>query len=152
MKVIFIEDVPNVAKAGDIKDVADGYGRNFLIPKKLAALATTRSINEARKQMESRARESAKTDAELKDLAAQLEGKEVVLAAKTGGKEKLYGSVTAEDIASGIESTFGVMVDKRKLEIAESIRKVGTYPVVLRLGTDIAATINVTVKEEETAE
>ena len=151
MKVIFIEDVPNVAKAGDIKDVADGYGRNFLIPKKLAALATGRSIDEARTQMERRARENAKTDAELKELAGQLEGKEVVLTAKTGGKEKLYGSVTAEDIASGLESTFGVVVDKRKIEIPESIRKVGTYPVVLRLGTDIAATVNVTVKEEETA-
>ena len=151
MKVIFIEDVPNIAKAGDIKDVTDGYGRNFLIPKKLAALATARSINEARAQMERKVRENAKTEVELKELAVQLEGKEVVVTAKTGGKEKLYGSVTAEDIASGLKETFGVVLDKRKIELPESIRQVGTYQVVLRLGTDIAATITVTVKEQETA-
>ena len=151
MKVIFIEDVPNIAKAGDIKDVAVGYGRNFLIPKKLAAIATTHSINEAKSQLEKRVRERAKTETEFKELAAQLEGKEIVLTAKTGGKEKLYGSITAEDIASGLQSAFGVVVDKRKIEIAESIRQVGTFPVVLRLMTDITATINVTVKEQETA-
>lgn len=151
MKVIFIEDVSNVAKAGDIKEVADGYARNFLIPKKLAAVATSQSINEAKTQMEKRIREKAKTESEYKSLAAQLEGKEVVLTAKTGGKEKLYGSITAEDIASGLQSAFGVVVDKRKVEIPESIRQVGTFPVVLRLTADITANINVTVKEEESA-
>ena len=89
MKVIFIEDVINVAKAGDIKEVADGYARNFLIPKRLAAIATTKSINEAKTQMEKRIREKAKTEAEFKELAAQLAGKEVILTAKTGGKEKM---------------------------------------------------------------
>jgi large subunit ribosomal protein L9 len=150
MKVIFIEDVPNVAKAGEIKDVAVGYGRNYLIPKKLAAVATSQSINQAKTQMEKRVRERARTEAEFKELAAQLEGKEVIISARTGGKEKLYGSVTAEDIASGLQTAFGVVVDKRKIEIPESIRQVGTYPVVLRLTSDITATINVTVKEEET--
>jgi large subunit ribosomal protein L9 len=151
MKVIFIEDVTNVAKAGDIKEVADGYARNFLIPKKMAAIATTRSIVDAKSQMEKRIRERAKTESEFKELAARLEGKEIVLTAKTGGKEKLYGSITAEDIATGLQSAFGVVVDKRKIEIPESIRQVGTFPVVLRLATDIAANINVTVKEQETA-
>ena len=151
MKVIFIEDVINVAKAGDIKEVADGYARNFLIPKRLAAIATTKSINEAKTQMEKRIREKAKTEAEFKELAAQLAGKEVILTAKTGGKEKLYGSITAEDIASGLKSSFGVVVDKRKIEIPESIRQVGTYPVGIRLTADIVANINVTLKEEESA-
>lgn len=151
MKVIFIEDVPNVAKAGDIKDVADGYGRNYLIRHNLAAIATAATIKGAKAQMEKRIRERAKTEGEFKDLAAQLEGKEVVLTAKTGGKEKLYGSITAEDIASGLQSSFGVVVDKRKIEIPESIRQVGTFPVVLRLTAEITANINVTVKEEEAA-
>ncbi len=151
MKVIFIEDVTNVARAGDIKEVADGYARNFLIPKKLAAVATSQSINEAKVQMEKRVREKAKTETEFKELAAQLEGKEIVLTAKTGGKEKLYGSITAEDITAGLNSSFGVVVDKRKIEIPESIRQVGTYPIVLRLTADIVANINVTVKEEESA-
>ena len=150
MKVIFIEDVPNVAKAGDIKDVADGYGKNFLIPKGLAAAATSQSINEAKKQMEKRAKRRAETEAELRQLAADIDGKEVVVMAKTGGKEKLYGSVTSEDISAGLEKSFAVIVDKRKIEIADPIRQVGTYDVAIRLATDIVPTIKVTVKEQET--
>lgn len=150
MKVIFIEDVPNVAKAGDIKDVADGYGKNFLIPKGLAAAATAQSINEAKKQMEKRARRRAETEAEMRQLAAEIDGKEVVVKAKTGGKEKLYGSVTSEDISAALEKSFAVIVDKRKIEIADPIRQVGTYDVAIRLGTDIVPMIKVTVKEQET--
>ena len=150
MKVIFIEDVPNVAKAGDIKDVADGYGKNFLIPKGLAAAATSQSMNEAKRQMEKRAKRRAETEAELRQLAADIDGKEVVVMAKTGGKEKLYGSVTSEDISAGLEKSFAVIVDKRKIEIADPIRQVGTYDVAIRLATDIVPTIKVTVKEQET--
>jgi len=148
MKVIFIEDVPNVGRAGEIKDVADGYGRNFLIPKKLAAIATPKTMNEAKAQLEKRARLRAQTEAEMKELATMLEGTEVVITAKTGGKEKLYGSVTAEDIAAALEKNLGAVVDKRKIEIPESIREIGSYDVVLRLATEITATVKVTVKEE----
>ncbi len=151
MKVIFIEDVPKVAKAGDIKDVTDGYGRNYLIPRKLAVAATPQSIKDAKTHMERRIRERAKTEAEFKQLADQLEGQEVVITAKTGGGQKLYGSITAEDIVSGLNSSYGVVVDKRKIEIPESIRHVGVYPVTLRLTAEIMATINVTVKEQESA-
>ena len=151
MKVIFLEDVTNVARAGEIKDVTDGYGRNYLIPRKLAAIATTKSLANAKAQMEKRVREQAKTETEMKQLAEQLEGKEISVTAKTGGKEKLYGSVTPEDIAAGLQKAFGVIVDKRKIETGESIRQVGTYDVVIRLSSDIAPTIKVTVKEEETA-
>jgi large subunit ribosomal protein L9 len=150
MKVIFIEDVPNVARAGEIKDVAAGYGRNYLIPRKLAAMAGPQSINEARAQMEKRVRERAETESEMKQLAAKINGKELVVTAKTGGNEKLYGSVTAEDIAAGLEKTFGVVVDKRKIELPESIRQVGSYDVNIRLGADIVPTVKVTVKDQET--
>jgi large subunit ribosomal protein L9 len=100
--------------------------------------------------MEKRARQRAETEAELRLVAAEIDGKEVVVTAKTGGKEKLYGSVTSEDISTAIENTFAVSVDKRKIEIAEPIRQVGTYDVVVRLGTDIVPTVKVTVKEQET--
>jgi len=149
MKVVFIEDVANVAKAGEIKDVTDGYGRNFLIPKKLAAPASPGSIVEARKQMEKRARERAQTEGELKALAAAINGKEVVVTAKTGGKEKLYGSVTSEDVAAALEQSLHAVVDKRKIEIAEPIRQTGTYDVAVKLAADIAASIKVTVKGQE---
>jgi large subunit ribosomal protein L9 len=147
MKVIFIEDVPNVAKAGEIKDVTDGYGRNFLIPRKLAAIATTRAIADAKAEMEKRVHERARTENEMKQLAEEINGKEVIVAAKTGGKEKLYGSVTAEDIATELQQTLGVVVDKRKIEIGESIRQVGTYDVVVRLAAEIAPIIKVIVVE-----
>jgi large subunit ribosomal protein L9 len=146
MKVIFIEDVPNVANAGDIKDVTDGYGRNFLIPRKLAAAASAGSIAEARKQMEKRARERAQTESEMKALAAAIDGKEVVVRAKTGGKDKLYGSVTSEDVSSALKQSLHAVVDKRKIEIAEPIRQTGTFDVVVKLAAEIAATIKVTVK------
>ena len=150
MKVIFIEDVPNVARAGDIKDVADGYGRNFLIPKKFATVATSSSIEEAKKQMEKRARQRAETEAEMKQVAAEIGGKEVIVTAKTGGREKLYGSVTSEDIAAAIKKTFSIVVDKRKIEISDAIRQVGTYDVAIRLSSEIVPSIKVTVKEQET--
>ena len=149
MKVIFIEDVPRVARAGDIKEVADGYAQHFLIPKKLAAAATERSLADAKAQVERRARERAQTETEMKALAAQLEGKEIVLTAKTGGKEKLYGSITAEDIAAGLEKDLAAVVDKRKIELAESIRQTGTYDIVIRFTADVSATIKVTVKGQE---
>lgn len=149
MKVIFIEDVPNVGRAGEIRDVADGYGRNYLIPKKLAAIASESAIGDARAQMEKRVREKAKTESELRQLAAQIDGKEVVVMAKTGGKDKLYGSVTSEDIAFALLEALDVTVDKRKIEMSESIRQVGSYDVTIRLGTDIAPSIKVTVKQQE---
>ena len=149
MKVIFIEDVPNVGRAGEIRDVADGYGRNYLIPKKLAAIASESAIGDARAQMEKRVREKAKTESELRQLAAQIDGKEVVVMAKTGGKDKLYGSVTSEDIAFALLEALDVTVDKRKIEMPESIRQVGSYDVTIRLGTDIAPSIKVTVKQQE---
>ena len=149
MRVIFIEDVPRVARAGDIKEVADGYARHFLIPKKLAAAATAKSMNDAKAQVEKRARERAQTETEMKELAGRLDGKELVVTAKTGGKEKLYGSVTAEDIAVGLEIDLGAVVDKRKIELAESIRQTGTYDVPIRFTADISATVKVTVKGQE---
>jgi large subunit ribosomal protein L9 len=150
MKVIFIEDVPNIAKAGEIKDVTDGYGRNYLIPRKLAAIATTKSIAGAKAQLEKKVREQARTEAEMQQLAKEIDGKEISVTARTGGKDKLYGSITPEDIATELQKALGVIVDKRKIETGESIREVGTFDVVIRLSSDIAPTIKVTVKEQET--
>ena len=149
MKVIFLEDVPKVAKAGDVKEVADGYGRNFLIPRKLAVQATPGAISSWKTQLERRVHTQAQTETELQELASKLDGKEIVLSALTGGKERLYGSVTAADIATELERTTGFVVDKRKIELPESIRQIGSYEVVIRLGKDITPKIKVTVMEKE---
>ena len=148
MKVVFLEDVPKVAKAGEIKEVADGYGRNFLIPKKLAALVAPGVTNRLEAQRRAQAKKQAQIEAELVELAKKLAGKEVILKAKAGAKDRLYGRVTSADIAAELKKAFGVAVDKRKLELAEPIRQLGSYEVLIKLGKDIMPKIRVTVTEE----
>jgi large subunit ribosomal protein L9 len=145
MKVVFLQDVPNVAKAGEIKEVAAGYGRNFLIPRKLAALVSPQAMS----QVETSDKAQAKTNEGLAELARQLEGKEVSLKAHAGAKERLYGSITSADIAAELESTTGLVIDKRKIELDEPIRQLGSYEVTIRLGKDIIPKIMVSVVEEE---
>jgi large subunit ribosomal protein L9 len=151
MKVVFMEDVPNVGKAGQIKDVADGYGKNFLIPHKLAMPAKAGDIKNVEAQIKARARVAAKSDAEMKALAAELEGKEINIKAKVGQQGRLYGSITSADIVVGLERALKVTVDKRKIELAEPIRSAGTYEVPIKLGKDISTKIKVTVVSEEAA-
>jgi large subunit ribosomal protein L9 len=151
MKVVFMEDVPNVGKAGQIKEVADGYGKNFLIPHKLAMPAKAGDIKNVEAQIKARARVAAKTDTEMKALAAELEGKEINIKAKVGQQGRLYGSITSADIVVGLESALKVTVDKRKIELAEPIRSAGTYEVPIKLGKDISTKIKVTVVSEEAA-
>jgi len=149
MKVVFLEDVRNVARAGEIKDVADGYGRNFLIPRKLAILANPQTLGSIEKQLKVRARREAETETEMVELASQIDGKEIVLKAKAGQKDRLYGSITPADIASELESATGSVVDKRKIELDNPIRQLGSYEVPIRLAKDIVPKITVTVIEEE---
>jgi large subunit ribosomal protein L9 len=145
MKVIFLQDVPKVAKAGEIKEVSAGYGRNFLIPRKLAALASPQAMS----QVETSDKAKAKTDKGLAEVAGQLEGKEISLKARAGAKERLYGSITSADIAAELERATGIAVDKRKIELDEPIRHLGNYAVTIRLGKDIMPKITVVVTEEE---
>lgn len=145
MRVVFLQDVPRVAKAGEIKEVAAGYGRNFLIPRKLAALVSPQAMSQA----ETSIKTQAGTNEELVELAGQLEGKEVSLKAHAGAKERLYGSITSADIAAELESATGLVVDKRKIELDEPIRQLGSYELTIRLGKDITPKIKVSVIEEE---
>jgi len=147
MRVIFLEDVPNVARAGEIKEVANGYGRNFLIPKKLALLANSPATS--RLQVQPKLTTQDQTEDELVKLANQLEGKEITLKARTGAKDRLYGSITSADIAAELQTIAGVAIDKRKLDLAEPIRQLGSYEVAIRLAKDIVPRIKVTVTAEE---
>ena len=146
MKVVFLQNVPHVAQAGEIKEVADGYGRNFLIPKKLAVLASPAAMSAVERQHTT----EAETESELVELARQLEGKEVILKARAGAKDKLFGSITSADIASELQNTTGLVIDKRKIELAEPIRQLGSYQVPIKLAKDIVANISVIVAEKET--
>jgi len=148
VKVIFLQDMPKVDRAGEIKEVADGYGRNFLIPRKLAVLVKPENINTIKAQLEAKARSQAQTEAGMLELANQLNGKEIVIEARKGAKDKLYGSITTADIADGIKNTTGLEIDKRKIELAESIRQIGSYDITLKLAKDVATQIKVTVTEK----
>ena len=147
MRVIFLEDVPNVARAGEIKEVANGYGRNFLIPKKLALLANSPATSLREVQPKLTAQDQ--TEDELVKLANQLEGREITLKARVGAKDRLYGSVTNADIVAELQNIAGVAVDKRKVELVEPIRQLGSYEVAIRLARDIVPKIKVTVIAEE---
>ena len=148
MKVVFLEDVPDVARAGEIKDVANGYSRNYLIPKKLATPATAEAINALAAKIASQERTEAETEAELVELAAQIDGREIFIEARSGGKDRLYGSITATDIASELETVTNLAIDKRKIKLDEPINQLGSYDITIRLAKDIVPRIKVTVTEK----
>ena len=149
MKVVFLEDVANKGKAGETKEIADGYARNFLIPHKLAVLANSQSANIVAAQLKKLAHRRAQTEAEMAELAKQLEGQKIILRAKSGEKEKLYGSITSTDIADELLRSTGLTIDKRKIELEEPIRELGSYEVTIKLTADIAPKIKLTVVKEE---
>ena len=149
MKVVFLEDVPDVGEVGEVKEVADGYGRNYLLPRKLAALANSMASNIVEVQLKKKVRRQAEIEAEMQKLSKQLEGKELVLKARTGESDRLYGSITTADIADELNSGSGLEVDKKKIELAEPIRQLGSYEVTIRLTKDIIPAIKVTVIAEE---
>ena len=150
MKVVFLQDVPNVGRVGEIKEVASGYGRNFLIPQKLAVLAGSPAVDLIEAQRKIDARNRKQTVADLTDLANQLDGREISLSARSGTKDRLYGSITNADIAAELENATKLVIDKKKIELAKPINKLGSYEVAIRLAKDVMPKIKVTVTEGET--
>ncbi len=151
MKVIFLEDVTNVAKAGEIKEVSVGYARNYLMPKKLASVVTPANLAAIEAQVKARAKLEARTEAELVALANLIEGKEVVLKVKTGGKDRMYGSITTTDIAAELAKSGGIVIDKRKIQLAEPIKTLGNYALTVALGGELTPKLNVSVVKLEAA-
>jgi large subunit ribosomal protein L9 len=148
VKVVFIADVPDVALAGETKEVADGYGRNYLIPKKLAVIANSAASNIVKAQMKQVLVKRAQAEEEMKETAGKIEGLEITIKAKAGEKERLYGSVTSADIAAEIVNVAGLTVDKRKIELEEPIRQLGVYDVGVKFTHDITAAVKVTVEAD----
>ncbi len=152
MKVVFIEDVPDVAEVGEIKEVADGYGRNYLIPKRLAILANARATQIVEAQKKRKARIEAETEAEMRELAKQLEGLNMVIKAKAGAKDRLYGSITNADIADELSTSAGLVIDKRKIELETPIHEIGSYDIPIRLTKDIIPKVKLSIIEEDKVE
>lgn len=145
MKVYFLRDVPGVARAGEIRDVAEGYARNYLLPRKLAVVATEAVMAEARARQAAEARRAAREAEELRELARRLEGLTVTIAVRAGKEGRLYGSVTAADVAEAIAREVGRPIDRRRVELAAPIRQTGEYEVVVRLGKELAPRVKVAV-------
>jgi large subunit ribosomal protein L9 len=146
MKVVFLEDVQDVAKAGEVKNVADGYGRNYLIPKKLALVSSPDAIAAVKARIEAKA-ETEK----FKKMAAEIDGKELTFHVKLGAKDRMHGSITAANISTELQKVSGQAVDKRKIELAEPIKQLGSYDINIKLvkGIEPKVKVNVVKKEEE---
>jgi large subunit ribosomal protein L9 len=149
MKVIFLEDVSTKGKKGEIREVADGYARNYLIPKGLAVAATSGSIKQVQAQMASQEKVLERKKYDLKGLSEKIEGKELHFAAKVGEKGKVHGSITATDIAKKLSELAGEPVDKKKIELEEPLKNIGEYNVMVKFYKDIGASIKVIVEEEK---
>lgn len=149
MRVVLLQDVPRLGKAGEVKDVADGYGRNFLLPKGLAEFASPSLLKRAEEQRQAEARRQLLADAELASLAQSLEGVQVAVKAKVGAQGRLYGAVTTGDIADELHRVTGQDIDKKKIELEEPIHQLGEYEVVLRLSKELMPRIRVVIEEEK---
>jgi large subunit ribosomal protein L9 len=151
MKVIFLEDVPNVASTGDVKKVADGYARNYLIPKKLAVLATAAELQKLESRRKSWERREASLEQEAEAFAQELAGVTVALKVRAG-KEKIYGSVTNTAIAKELKKLVGRDIDKHTIQIEEPIKTLGSHEVAIKLTRNVTATVSVLVEPKEEAE
>jgi large subunit ribosomal protein L9 len=149
MKVVFIQDVQGLAQIGEVKEVANGYGRNYLLPKKLALLATPGAMRQAEVQRKVESARQSRIDAEMTELAKRLEGTGITIKVKAGAEGKLFGSVNSADIAQGLLQVANVEVDRRKIDLEEPIKQVGNYEVVVRLTKTVATRIKVTVEQEQ---
>ena len=148
MKIMLTKDVENVGHAGEIKDVADGYGRNFLIPRKLAVLAGRGVEAEAKRIQDAAARREAKERDQAKELAEEIDNKTVVVRLKVGAEDKVFGAITNEDISTAIKQQHQVEVDRRRVELTEPLKQLGEHQVTLRLHRDIDAHINLIITRD----
>lgn len=149
MEVLLLRDVDGLGEAGEVKRVADGYGRNFLIPRGLAVMASPGAIKQAQQAHQVALRRENKELQEAQSLAQALDGLSVTFQARAGDTDRLYGSITKANIAEALEAMLGQEVDRRKIELDESIKDLGTHAVTIRLAPGAEAKITVVVEREE---
>jgi len=147
MKIILLEDVDRLGKRGAILNVTNGYGRNFLIPRKLAAPATDSNLKLAETQGKKVQIQEAKEEKSAGELKTELEKVSITIPMKSGEGEVLFGSVTSANIASALEEQ-GFTVDKRKIELEEPIKRLGDFQVTVKLHKNVAAQVKVSVVKE----
>lgn len=149
MKVVLRRNVPGLGQAGDVKDVADGYGRNYLIPRGFAVIATSGVVANAEARKAAERRQLERLDEERRALAQQIDGSSVVVRARAGSQGRLHGSITPAQIAEALGAVVGKSVDRHEIEIADPIRQLGEHTVLVRLAPRVAAKLTVVVEREE---
>ena len=149
MKVIFNVDVKGQAKKGEMKEVSDGYARNYLLPRKLAMEANADNLNAYKLKEKAKAAQIAKEKAAAQETASKLSGIQVKIAAKAGSAGKLFGSVTSREISEALREQFGIEIEKQKIVQAEPIKSFGTFEVKCKLGYEITGTVSVLVIEDK---
>ena len=147
MKVIFSTDVRGQGKKGEMKEVSDGYARNYLIPRGLAAEATADNINAMKLQEKAKAAQIAREKAQAEENARKLEGVQVLIRARAGSSGKLFGAVTSQEICDALKEQFDIDIEKNKIVQAEPIKTFGSYTVKAKLGYEVSGSINVLVVE-----
>jgi len=149
MKVIFLTDVRGQGKKDEMKEVSDGYARNYLLPRKLAVEATSDALNAMKLKEKAKKAQMEKDKAAAKETAKKLESLVVKVAAKGGGGGKLFGSVTSKEISDALAAQFDIAIDKNKIVQAEPIKSFGSYDVKCKLGYEVSGTIHVVVTEDK---
>lgn len=147
MKVVLTQDVDKLGKTGEVKNVADGYARNYLMPRGLAVPATADALKLATDQAQASARRKARSDAELQAQAKAIEGKTLDIKVKAGPKDRIYGAVTAADIAVALKEA-GFDIDKKQVDLEKPIHELGTFTVSVRLTAKLTPKVTVVVKGE----
>ncbi len=148
MKVILLQDVKSLGKRGELVEVSEGYGRNYLLPKKLAKEANAQAMNEYRNAENSKQYKLATAKADAEAHKKTLEGKVFKMTAKAGKGGKLFGSITSKQIAEEIKRQYGIDVDKRKVVLLCDIKEYGTYSAEVKLYTGVSANIEIQVSEQ----
>ena len=148
MKVIFNQDVKGQGKKGEMKEVSQGYARNYLLPRGLATEATADNINAMKQKEKAKAAQAAREKAQAEENAKKLGAVQVVIRAKAGGAGKLFGAVTSEPIRKALKEQHGIDIEKNKIVQGEPIKTFGSFTVKAKLGYEVSGTINLLVIEE----
>ncbi len=146
MRIVLRDDVDNLGKKGEVVDVADGYARNFLVPRGLALKASAGSQKQADAMRRNRVARDRRERESADALAAQFAGRTISIKARAGGEGRLFGSVTASDIAEAVQKQTGAEIDRRKLALDEPLKELGGVDVQVRLHPDVVATVHVEVE------
>ena len=148
MKVILLQDVKSLGKKGEIVNVSDGYARNAILPKKLGVEATGKNLNDLKLQNQHADKVAAENLAHAKELAKTIEQQKVIVRIKTGEGGRLFGAVSTKEIAQAAKEQTGLELDKKKMQLAEPIKALGTYEIPVKLHPQVTTKLSVQVVEE----